>query len=216
MTVRFNWEPELPAPAPVPAARTVLVCCWCGSVPAVRAQFEGQQEQPIALGGPFCRDCGIATFRMTTAWTLVHGWTMSLLSFALTPLTVLSNLQARRRVAKLAPPSFAASGKSPLPVGRPLLLRWESLGALVPLVAIAMVAAFIVHAVHVREAAQPKPRVGQCVSMSDADGSASVVDCARSHNGVITKVGQGNLYCPDDDTYLYWSDTGYGACAAGD
>ena len=120
-----------------------LTCRFCGSVPAAKAKFRGHQGMIIimkflSLGGPFCRDCGLATYRTMTARTLVQGW-WGYASFIFTPITVLFNLIPRSKVAKLAAPRPAAHGQSrqPMDPGAPLLARPMALAGLaIPVVVI--------------------------------------------------------------------------------
>jgi hypothetical protein len=124
-------QPTQAAPAGYPAAQASpeLECRLCRSVPAARAKFRGHQGMLIimrflSLDGPFCRDCGLATYRNMTSRTLVQGW-WGYVSFIITPLTVLWNLIPRQKVASLPPPRPAAHGQShrPLDPGAPLLMR---------------------------------------------------------------------------------------------
>ena len=125
--------PQPYGPAPAGAAGSgpavVVACRLCGSVPAARATFRGHQGfvfimRFLSVEGPFCRDCGMATFRRMTARTLVQGW-YGWASFLLTPLTVLINLLRRNRVAHLAAPqpNPYAPSRPPLDPGARLLQR---------------------------------------------------------------------------------------------
>jgi hypothetical protein len=106
-----------------------LQCRFCGCVPAVDVTFRGHQGMLVImrflhLGGPYCRDCGLATFRQMTARTLVQGW-YGLLSFLITPITVLVNLTERAKVARLPAPQPFPYGPSRAPMNPepPLLAR---------------------------------------------------------------------------------------------
>jgi hypothetical protein len=140
-------------PAASPAAPTSpeLECTLCGSVPAAAAKFRGHQGMIIimrflSLDGPFCRDCGLATYRNMTSRTLVQGW-WGYVSFLITPLVVLFNLIPRQKVASLPPPRPAPHGRShrPLDPGPPLLMRPMSIiGLAIPPVVIMLVMLLIV------------------------------------------------------------------------
>ena len=67
--------------------------------------------------GPFCRNCGLATYRRMTADTLVHGW-WGALSVLITPVVLLLNLIPRTRLRRLAQPS--GGWGRPLDPGRPI------------------------------------------------------------------------------------------------
>ena len=140
-------QPPQPPPAPLPYGASppsagapyapaagygpvaVVACRLCGSVPAAPATFRGHQGFVIimrflSMAGPFCRDCGMATFRRMTSRTLVQGW-YGWASFVITPITVLINLLRRGRVAHLgAPrPNPYAPSRPPLDPGPRLLQR---------------------------------------------------------------------------------------------
>ncbi|MET8151040.1 hypothetical protein ACIBSW_00055 [Actinoplanes sp. NPDC049668] len=107
----------------------VSSCRMCGSVPAVPVTFRGHRGlvvlmQFLSQEGPFCRDCGLATFRSMTSRTLVQGW-WGYGSFIVTPITVLINLAKRGKVANLAAPQPNPYGPSrpPMEPGPRLLQR---------------------------------------------------------------------------------------------
>jgi len=107
----------------------VTACRMCGSVPAAPAKFRGHQGfvvmmRFLSLDGPFCRDCGLSTFRSMTSRTLVQGW-YGYASFIITPITVLMNIARRGKVAKLPAPQPNPFGPSrpPMDPGPRLLMR---------------------------------------------------------------------------------------------
>ena len=124
-------------PAVQYARLAVVACRLCGSVPAVDVTFRGHQGlvlimRFLSVPGPFCRDCGLATFRRMTSRTLAQGW-YGYASLLITPVTVLINLVRRRRVASLAPPRANpyAPSRTPTNPGPRLLerpLTWAGLG----------------------------------------------------------------------------------------
>jgi hypothetical protein len=116
-------------PAVQSAQLAVTACRLCGSVPAAEVKFRGHQGfiimmRFLSLDGPFCRDCGLATFRRMTSRTLVQGW-YGYASVLITPITVLINLVRRGRVAALpAPhPNPYAPSRPPMDAGPRLLER---------------------------------------------------------------------------------------------
>jgi hypothetical protein len=119
----------------------------CGSVPAAPAKFRGHQGFVIvmrflSLDGPFCRDCGLATFRSVTSRTLVQGW-YGWASFIITPITVLLNLVRRGKVAGLSAPQPNPFGPSrpPMDAGPRLLQRPMTIvGLAIPLALIVLFA----------------------------------------------------------------------------
>jgi hypothetical protein len=107
----------------------VTACRMCGSVPAAPAKFRGHQGfvvmmRFLSLDGPFCRDCGLATFRRMTSRTLVQGW-YGYASFIITPITILMNIVRRGKIAKLPQPQPNPFGPSrpPMDPGPRLLMR---------------------------------------------------------------------------------------------
>jgi hypothetical protein len=91
--------------------------------------------QFMHIQGPFCRDCGLATFRSMTAKTLIQGW-YGYASFAITPITVLINLTRRGKVAGLPAPVPPLNGNHGRPAnpGPPLLARPAALiGLAIPI-----------------------------------------------------------------------------------
>jgi hypothetical protein len=125
----------------------VVACRMCGSVPAAPVTFRGHQGFVVVMRflsqpGPFCRDCGMATFRAMTARTLVQGW-YGWASLIITPITVLINLVKRGQVAHLAAPQPNPYGPSrpPMNPGPRLLQRpMAVIGLAIPLVLIALIA----------------------------------------------------------------------------
>ncbi|MGI5240952.1 hypothetical protein [Dactylosporangium sp. CA-139066] len=118
-----------PSPAQQYAGAQAVRCRFCGCVPAVQTTFRGHQGMIIlmrflSLQGPFCRDCGLATFRSMTSKTLIQGW-YSYGSIIAAPITILINLFRRGKVASLPAPQPAAdgSGQRPMDPGKPLLAR---------------------------------------------------------------------------------------------
>ena len=128
------------------AQLAVTACRMCGNVPAVDTTFRGHRGmivlmQFLSTEGPFCRNCGLGTFRHMTSRTLVQGW-YGYGSAIITPITVLINLVRRNKVAKLAPPQPNPYGPSrpPMDPGPRLLQRpmtW--IGLLIPFAVVALI-----------------------------------------------------------------------------
>jgi len=116
-----------------------LVCRFCGCVPAVDTTFRGHRGMIVIMQfrsskGPFCRDCGLASFRRMTANTMWQGW-WGYASFIITPFTILINLFRRGKVASLPAPQPNPNGRSQRPAdpGPPLLARPGAIvGLLIP------------------------------------------------------------------------------------
>ncbi len=110
-----------PAGPPAYPGSTQLSCRLCGCVPAVDVTFRQHRGMIVLMQfmrseGPFCRDCGLAVFRETTAKTLIQGW-WGFASTVITPVTVLINAARRGKVANLEQPRPPAGGR---PYRRPV------------------------------------------------------------------------------------------------
>jgi hypothetical protein len=122
-------------------------CRICGSGPAAPATFRAVVGAVFmhtiwTTHGPFCRDCGVHTFRRQTVKSLTGGW-CSIGAIVLTPIFVLMNLSAQGKVADLPAPQPRPDGRghAPLDPGPPLLNRP---GAYVyPVLALCLVVAII-------------------------------------------------------------------------
>lgn len=104
-------------------------CRICGNGPAAPATFRAVAGAVVmhtiwTSRGPFCRDCGLYTFRRQTAKSLTLGW-CSVGAIILTPIFVLTNVVARGKVAELPAPQSRQDGQghAPLDPGPPVLHR---------------------------------------------------------------------------------------------
>jgi hypothetical protein len=174
-------------------------------MPTASVDFRGQHgyviyRRTFRYRGPFCRDCGIATFRKATGSTLVGGW-YGYISLVSTPVYLITNLVRRRKVADLAPPENPFPGRSPLPVGRPLYLRWQILGLLAPFAVIALIIAIATSSGGSDDSnSGAPPIVGSCVQ-SHGTTDADVVNCSETHDGVVESIVQSDSDCPADTEY---------------
>jgi hypothetical protein len=148
------YHPQQPYAAPQGqpyGELAVTACRMCGSVPAAHATFRGHQGfvvvmRFLSLEGPFCRNCGLATFRRMTSRTLVQGW-YGYASMVITPVTILINLVRRGRIARLPAPQPNPYGPSrpPMDPGPRLLRRPMTIVGLgIPVGLIALIVAVIV------------------------------------------------------------------------
>ena len=206
MTSPVTWDP--------PAVLARIPCVVCGRTPAATVRFYGQHKIPEAptdrvVDGAFCRDCGLATFRTATEWTLAYGW-RGVSSFLMSPVSALMNLGARRQVMKSGVPSTSAASP-PLPPGPPLWKRWRIVGALVPLSALVVVAGAVIAGFQL--AGKPPLGVGSCVEISGMQGvnagqfqfsigQARVVTCGGPHNGKVTSEVTNSSDCRADQVQL--------------
>ncbi|MFF2747878.1 hypothetical protein ACFVVA_20310 [Kitasatospora sp. NPDC058048] len=138
-------------------------CRFCGGYPAVNATVRGHQGLIIAyrmlrMTGPFCRTCGTATVRDMSARTLVQGW-WSLVSWLLTPITLLLNLGPHNKFKQLPPPVPGSHGPQLNP-GVPLTGRPHIAMLLVPVslaVTVALAATGVLGPKKVDPVADPTP-----------------------------------------------------------
>jgi hypothetical protein len=103
------------------------VCRICGSGPAAQATFRAVVGAVFmhtiwTAPGPYCRDCGLHTFRRQTAKTLGGGW-CSIGAIVMTPIFLLMNVSARGKIANLPAPQPRGDGRAPLDPGRPVFQR---------------------------------------------------------------------------------------------
>lgn len=148
---QYGPPPAQYGPPPGWGQLDLTACRFCGSVPAVDTTFRGHQGMLVlmrflSVEGPFCRDCGLGTFRHMTSRTLVQGW-YGYVSLVAAPVTVLINLVRRGKVARLAPPQPNPYGPSrpPMDPGPRLLRRpmtW--LGLAIPVVLLGLIIAAVV------------------------------------------------------------------------
>ena len=126
-----------------------LACKLCGSKPAANMTIHEHNGRLVWMvhkttRGPFCRDCGTALLRHHQNNTLFQGW-FGIFSFFITPITLLLNLNAWRKVKALGPPQKDPNAESKIPApltpGKPLLSRP---GPYVAGVVVAAVIAFVV------------------------------------------------------------------------
>jgi len=154
-------------PAPAPACRI------CGAQPVSATAVRGHQGLLVIMRflkseGPFCRSCGIATYREMTADTLLLGW-WGPLSFFITPITLLMNLGARAAFRKLPQPY--GGWRPPLDPGKPVPLRPAGLLILAPpvLFLVAVTALITIGVVTGGTSSSESTRfaVGDCVRNND-------------------------------------------------
>lgn len=97
-------------------------------------------SQNTKVDGPFCRACGLTTYRDLTADSLWRGW-WGKYSLAINPVMMLANLYYRIRIGALGAPEDHPW--PPMTPGKPLYRRWQVIGFAVPITATALVASAI-------------------------------------------------------------------------
>src|SRR2546422_1992440 len=141
--------PAVASAAPVGKDGQPLVCKLCGSTPAANATIHEHNGRLVWMvhktnRGPFCRDCGTALLRHHQNNTLFQGW-FGIFSFFITPIALLLNLNAWRKIRALGTPQRDPNVESKIPApltpGKPLRSRP---GPYVGGVVVAAVIAFVV------------------------------------------------------------------------
>ncbi|APA99562.1 LppU/SCO3897 family protein [Nocardia seriolae] len=141
----FGATQSAPAPNQFGQANGVY-CRFCGATPAIDLDFRAHRGMVFVmqyrkLPGPYCRDCGLASFRKMTGDSLVQGWWGPFSFLIANPITLLANLVNRLRVGQLPPP-IPGAHSLPMDPGKPLWQRASIVGALVPLgLIVALIAA---------------------------------------------------------------------------
>ncbi|MET9962687.1 hypothetical protein ABZ128_27075 [Streptomyces sp. NPDC006326] len=174
--------PYGPYGGPLAAPPGAYACRLCGAQPAAPVTVRGHQGMLVLMRflsrpGPFCRDCGLATYRQMTGDTLWQGW-WGPLSFFITPVTVLTNLGARASFRRLAPP--VGGFRPPLPPGKSLWRHPAVLLLAVPIVLFVLAVLTLIVIGVVAGDDTPRPlSSGQCVR-NEGDWSHQkliVTDC---------------------------------------
>ena len=177
-------------------------CHYCGSTPAVEAVFQRHtgmvfHSKTETFSGPFCRDCGLAWFRETTAHTLAVGWIGPISLIIGLPMTLVTNIRSWRRVIRLGPP-FPPAGRRPMNPGRPLFLRLEAALVVIPV----LFGAFFVAGLGSHRS---ENIVGRCANVRSGRSTvltgyaeSSFVECDRRHNAVVTAVVNSEHQCPEN------------------
>ncbi|GIH11398.1 hypothetical protein Rhe02_94650 [Rhizocola hellebori] len=183
---------------PAPAVATTPPCAYCGCAPTINTTIRGHRGiiivmQFLSQKGPFCRDCGIATFRAMSSKTMIQGW-WGYASFIITPFILLWNLIQRVRLGKLSPPAPAPDGNSgtPMAIGRPVLLRAGAIGLVVPLAVIGVIGSALLFG-------PPADHIGQCVVGKEGQ-EVKYVSCDKPNDGKVISVATDPDLCPAEAT----------------
>lgn len=157
-------------------------CQVCGSLPAVHAVLRAHQGMFLIMRsrkreGFFCRSCGTSLQRQMTTDTLWQGW-WGVMSFFITPVTVLLNLGPRARFRRLAEPY--GGWRPPLDPGRRVLARPPALLILTPMTVLALVLGYGITAAALDDGSVASVRAGDCVRNLSTwpDQDLQPVDCA--------------------------------------
>ncbi|GAB2719141.1 hypothetical protein [Nocardia thraciensis] len=161
-----------PARAPiVPAPQRLWYCAHCGGTPAAPATIYGHRGLLLWMTfrretGPFCRECGLATYRRMTLENVWRGW-WSPLSVFINALTMLFNLLTYRDISRLPPPIAGMPGR-PMRPGKPLSRRPAALGFLIPAALVVVAIGLVAHSgVLGRIGAEPTP-IASDVALQDS------------------------------------------------
>lgn len=179
-------------PTEFPGAATA--CRYCGNAPAAEATFRQHTGMVLwmkfeAAVGPFCRSCGLYSFRASQAHTLILGW-WGPLSLLIAPVVLVRNLRQRGRIAALGP-VVVTSDRQPVDPGFPLYQRPAILGMFLPF----LVAGFMVFAVLNGKA---EYQVGRCIEVQENQVDVDFVPCSMRHDGKVSAVVDKADQCPPD------------------
>ncbi|GIH03210.1 hypothetical protein Rhe02_12770 [Rhizocola hellebori] len=172
-------------------------CALCNHRPAAEVTFRGHRgfiiyTQFYSKQGPFCRDCGVATFRDLTSLTLAFGW-WSLFSIFIAPVVLVRNLIGLTKVAKLAAPEggsdFIAPNMRPLPPAKPVFAR--PLSWIVP----AVLAVLVALALSYTPGPGTDPQLQGCLTRTRFGGD-KLVSCTQRHQFRVTAVVSDWSMCP--------------------
>ena len=187
-------------------------CRFCGCQPAVNARLRTETGKVLwrtrrALDGPFCRDCGLSTFRYMTNRTLITGW-WGFISFFANCTSLFGNLEAWRRFTRLSDPrpTPGVVGLSPRPLatGPSLWRRPGVYFAAVVLVVVILIASNQKSSGSTAGTApQQAPSLaslsGSCFLMSGAS-IRSVVSCSAPHDAYAPTMASDPSQCPASAT----------------
>ncbi|MEJ8645317.1 hypothetical protein WKI68_37125 [Streptomyces sp. MS1.HAVA.3] len=184
-------------------------CRLCGAWPAAPAIVRGHQGlvvmmRALSRTGPFCRDCGLATYRRMSSDTLWQGW-WGPLSLFITPVTLLTNLAPRAAFHKLAPPT--GGFRPALDPGKPLWRRTPALLVLTPLALLALaIPALLVLGLLSGDDEPTRLTVGQCVrDVGKGTGQKLLVEPCGAPDAEyrVTRHLEPGTTCADGELYAY-------------
>ncbi|MFE6919526.1 hypothetical protein ACFVAV_00625 [Nocardia sp. NPDC057663] len=142
-------------------------CRHCGASPAIDVDLAGHWglllfRVETTEVGPFCRDCGLATYRRITIGSAWFGWWgIQSLFYNLAGFVV--NAMNRRSIAALPAPE-TYWGHTPMDPGKPLFRRLGALGFALPfVVAFGVVALFYLRDQIAIDESMQRVTSGQCV-----------------------------------------------------
>ncbi len=174
--------------------------------------------QFVKQPGPFCRDCGTATYRRMTVESALIGW-FGIVSMVANPITMLMNIAPARRIRALPAP-IPGSPRRPLDPGKPIYRRAGILGLLIPIVGLSVL---VFAGSKAEERSASGAEVGDCVvnrhgnRENDNNPDVERVDCAdpSAQGKVIAKVATGlgstsaDIVCRKYPTteFVYTTDT---------
>ncbi|WP_278263224.1 hypothetical protein [Nocardia sp. AG03] len=142
-------------------------CRHCGASPALDVDLLGHWglllfRVETTEVGPFCRDCGLATYRELTVTSSWFGW-WGVQSLFYNVGGFVANARTRRRLAALPAPE-TSWGHTPMDPGKPLFRRIGALGLTLPLwVALGIVASYYAADQLAIEESMQRVTSGQCV-----------------------------------------------------
>lgn len=168
------------------------------------------------VDGPFCRNCGLCTFRTMTNYTLLKGW-WGMISFFVNWATILNNIGAWWRFRGLATPVAVPGVKGlvprPFDPGPSIFRRsgiWVTGAVILFFVAISAANRSNTPTTAVTPVNPPSnyALAGRCLVVS-TDGAQiqKVVDCGQAHNARVLSVVAQASSCPSAASATFSSPT---------
>lgn len=185
------------AVAVAPEAEAEPGCRHCGGQPAADVEFRAVQGflrsyNRSDLPGPWCADCGEATYRSAMNRTFLGAW-WGTRSFFGGIAAIRANRKARRITAALPTPKRSADGPGPQDAGRPL---WRRSGAVV---AAAMTFVLVFAGIGIALIAGDTPAdqfADTCIRVDGANETVETVPCGEVHDGKVLDIVARERDCP--------------------
>ena len=172
-------------------------CRHCGGAPAADVEFRAvrgvmRSYHRDDLPGPWCSDCGEATYRSAMNRTLVGAWWGNR-SFVGGIGAVKANRKAHRQTRALAAPVRPDDTAGPQDTGRPL---WRRSGALVG-AAMTLVLVFAGIGIAATVGSTPTDEFEDaCVQFDDANENVANVSCGEPNDGKVLDIVETEADCP--------------------
>ena len=172
-------------------------CRHCEGQPAADVEFRAvrgvlRSYHREDLPGPWCLECGEATYRSAMNRTFLGAWWGNR-SFVGGIAAVRANRKARRVTAALSAPERTADSPAPKDPGRPL---WRRSGAVV---AAAMTFVLVLAGIGIAVTAGETPAdqfADTCIRVDETGGRVGTVSCGEQNDGKVLDIVANESECP--------------------